>query len=189
MGHLHNFTHRLTSAAASSAPRSKKTHVTTWARLAPEIRVTPPVSTPVQSHIDAARCGVGGSGAAALSLASAAHQLLLRLGPAVAGPFGRRSWRGSGAPWHRAAVVPRRPPVRRGAAAAHATYVCLTHEALASDGAVASAPGWGAAVVQHEHAFDVEAKRHVRDELVRRRRERAVAVEELPGRAARAERS
>ena len=44
----------------------------------------------------------------------------------------------------------------------------------------ASAPRWGEAVVEHEHALHVEALGYVRHELVRGGREGAVAVEELP---------
>ena len=44
----------------------------------------------------------------------------------------------------------------------------------------ASAPRWGEAVVEHEHALHVEALGDVRHELVRGGREGAVAVEELP---------
>lgn len=42
-----------------------------------------------------------------------------------------------------------------------------------------SAPRRRAAVVEHQHALRMEALRHIRDELVRRRRKGAVAVEKL----------
>ena len=51
---------------------------------------------------------------------------------------------------------------------------------LATGSGLASAPRWGEAVVEHEHALHVEALGHVRHELVRGGREGAVAVEELP---------
>ena len=44
----------------------------------------------------------------------------------------------------------------------------------------ASAPRGREAVVEHEHALHVEALRHITNHLVRRWREGAVAVEELP---------
>ena len=40
-------------------------------------------------------------------------------------------------------------------------------------------PRWLHAVVQNKHAINVKARCHVRDELVGRRRERAVAIEKL----------
>ena len=56
--------------------------------------------------------------------------------------------------------------------------------ALLSRRPLASAPRWGEAVVEHEHALHVEALGDVGDELVRGRRKGAVAVEELPTLAA-----